>query len=176
MQQLIYYVAMSLDGFIARENGDFSDFTMDDEIITHFVETLGVFGTVLMGRNTYNIGLREGKANPYPMLDTYVLSRSLTQAKYKEVTILSTDFAETVMQLKEKAQKPIWLCGGSDVSAQFLKANLIDEIWVKVNPILLGQGIPLFRSQKLHSKLTCEDKVDFNSGVILLKYSVKDER
>jgi len=172
MQKLIYYVAMSLDGFIAREGGNFSDFVMDDEIIEHFVETIGGFETVLMGRNTYEIGLREEKTNPYPMLDTYVFSRSLKQTTYEDVTVVSTDFSATVLCLKEEAQKPLWLCGGGEVAARLIKENLIDEIWVKVNPILLGGGIPLFRTGPLHSQLNYLDNVAFSSGVILLKYLV----
>ena len=58
MQKLTYYVASTLDGFIAREDGSFSDFPFDEELIADFFATIETFGTVLMGRKTYDVGLR----------------------------------------------------------------------------------------------------------------------
>ncbi|MEL6824412.1 MAG: dihydrofolate reductase, partial [Calditrichota bacterium] len=116
MQKLIYYVAASLDGFIAREDGSFSDFVMDDEIVAHFMESLEQFSSVLMGRKTYEIGLAEGKTNPYPMLESYVVSRSLDQETYPEVNLISSNIEDAVEKIKTTAKNPIWLCGGGKLA------------------------------------------------------------
>ena len=76
MRELIYYVATSLDGFIARKDGSFDDFDWD-EVVSDFLSDLENFGTVLMGRKTYEVGLREGKTSPYPNMRQILFSRTM---------------------------------------------------------------------------------------------------
>lgn len=170
MQKLIYYVAASLDGFIAGEDGSFSDFIMDDEIVAHFMESLEQFGAVLMGRKTYEVGLAEGKTNPYPMLESHVVSRSMEQKDYPEVNIMASNIEETVRKIKASAEKPVWLCGGGEIAGQLCNDGLIDEIWIKLNPIVLGKGIALFGGRTIPGGLALMDQQVLKSGVVVLKY------
>ena len=79
MRTLKYYVACSIDGFIAHGDGSFDGFVPEGEHVAAFFESYKWFDTVLMGRKTYEVGLKEGKTNPYPMLlgfsVSYVLAR-----------------------------------------------------------------------------------------------------
>jgi len=170
MQKLIYYVAVSLDGFIAREDGSFSDFIMDDEIVAHFMESLEQFGAVLMGRKTYQLGLAEGKTNPYPMLESHVITRSLKAEAYPDVNIITSNIKDAVREVKESAEKPVWLCGGGELAGELSDAGLIDEVWLKLNPIVLGRGIALFANRAITGGLALRDQQVLKSGVVILKY------
>ena len=176
MQKLIYYVAASLDGFIAREDGSFSDFVMDDEIVAHFMASLEQFGAVLMGRKTYEIGLAEGKTNPYPMLESHVVSRSLKAESYPAVNTIASDIEDAVVNIKATAKKPVWLCGGGELAGKLNEIGLIDEVWIKLNPIVLGKGIPLFGGRGIPGFLTLTDQQVLKSGVVVLKYKAVGSR
>jgi dihydrofolate reductase len=67
MRALRYYLACTADGFIAHADGSFDGFLLEGEHVADFLESYKWFDTVLMGRKTYEVGLREGKTNPYPM-------------------------------------------------------------------------------------------------------------
>ncbi|MDQ2691638.1 MAG: dihydrofolate reductase family protein, partial [Chloroflexota bacterium] len=160
MRKLIYYVACTLDRFIARSDGSFDFFLPEGphlaDLFDSFPETvpghlraaLGVtrvnqrFDAVLLGRATYEVGLREGVTSPYPHLQQYLFSRSLTESPSAEVELVSEDALPVVEELKRKPGKDIWLCGGAQLAAHLF--SQIDELVLKVNPILLGEGIPLF--------------------------------
>ena len=74
MRGITYYVASSLDGFIAHEDGSFDGFAWDDEVVSDFLADLKSFETVLMGRKTYEVGLKEGKTSPYPAMRQVLFS------------------------------------------------------------------------------------------------------
>ena len=161
MRNLVYYIATSLDGFIARPDGSFEDFPWNDEFIadlqTAFPETFPApfwngehgrvenqrFDTVLMGRKTYEVGLREGLTNPYPTLDQYVFSRSMKESPDPAVVLVSQDAVGVVQALKRESGRSIWICGGSELATDLFEARLIDEVIIKLNPIIFGTGIPL---------------------------------
>ena len=190
MREVIYYIATTLDGFIAHEDGSFNGFSWDDEFIAHllseFPETIPahlkegtgsnnqmkVFDAVLMGRNTYEIGLKQGITNPYPNLNQYVFSRSMDKSPDKNITLISDNALETVKTLKNKTGKAIWLCGGSNLAGQLLEEHLIDSLIIKMNPVLFGSGIQLFSGSKNLIKLSLTECKQFDSGHVLLYYQV----
>lgn len=106
MRKLIYYIATTLDGFIAQKDGSFDGFSWNEEFIAYllseFPETIpahlkeetgsreqnGVFDTVLMGRKTYEVGLQQGIMNPYPTLDQYVFSRTMKESPDEHVKLI----------------------------------------------------------------------------------------
>ena len=114
MRKLIYYVAVTLDGFIAEEDGSADAFPFSDayaaELSALFPETFpGPFRTdggtradnkwfdaVLMGRKTYEVGLEVGIANPYPTLDQYVFSRSMKESPDPQVQLVTDKAIEAV--------------------------------------------------------------------------------
>ncbi len=160
-RKLVYYVACTIDGFIAREDGSFDwalfhgeHFTdlierFPETFPTHLRQALGVsqsarrFDTVLMGRKTYEVGLNEGITSPYAPLRQFVVSRSMPGSPDSAVHLHRGAAIELVRQLKaEESGKDIWLCGGAKLAAALFTE--IDELVLKINPVLIGAGIPLF--------------------------------
>lgn len=159
MRRLVYYVAVSIDGFIADPSGDTSAFPVDPgtlaDLFARYPETcpvqareaLGVtepprrFDTVIMGRRTAQPGLEAGlSAGAYPHLHQIVASRGDT-ALGSGIERWDGDLDHRVAELKERPGRDIWLCGGGETAAQLI--DQIDELQLKVNPVVLGAGIPL---------------------------------
>ena len=170
MRALIYHVATSADGFIARPNGSFEDFPFDAEVVEDFFAAIGEFGSVLMGRKTYEVGLAEGKTNPYPGLESLVFSRTLPTSPDPAVRLISNGAVEVVRELKEREGKAIWLCGGADLAGQLCAAGLVDELVVKLNPLLLGSGIPLFSTVVEPTRLELLEHKAYTGGTLRLRY------
>jgi dihydrofolate reductase len=188
MRALTYLVATSLDGFIAGPDGSFDAFPMQgdhiDALIADYPETLpgpalaalgiepsnDTFDTVIMGWNTFAIGFDQGLGNPYPSLRTYVFSRSHTLGEPSpNLQISAEDPLAVLRRLKqEPSDRQIWLCGGSALAAQLEPE--IDRLVLKLNPILLGAGKPLFglgsyaaRSFELQASRRFQSGVMWNS-------------
>src|SRR5262249_8936090 len=100
------------------------------------------FDTVLMGRKTYEVGLNAGIRSPYEPLRQFVLSRSMPEIPDAAVNLYRGAPLELVRQLKAETGKDIWLCGGAKLAAGVFAE--IDELILKINPVLIGAGIPLF--------------------------------
>ena len=134
-RKLTYYVACTVDRFIAREDGSFDCFPMEGEhfadlfelfpetIPGHLRDILGVkgqnqrFDAVLMGRKTYEVGLNVGVTNPYPSLKQYVVSRSMKSSPDENVELVSGDVISFVQELKKESGRDIWLCGGAELAS-----------------------------------------------------------
>lgn len=157
MRELVYYVATSIDGFIADPTGDFSAFPQDPATLAdlfgrypetcpaHVRELLGVsagarrFDTVLMGRRTHAPAVEAGlEGGAYPHLRQIVATHQGGGA----IEVMDGDVSTRVAALKSEPGMDIWLCGGAELAGQLV--DQIDEIQLKINPILLGDGIPLF--------------------------------
>lgn len=188
MRDLVYYVAVTLDGFIAREDGSFSDFRWDENFLAELMALLPEtfpaplregeldpadnrrFDAVLMGRRTYDVGLREGLTSPYPTLDQYVVSRSITSTPDPAVTLVSDHVVDAVRRLKEMPGRDIWLCGGGVLAAELYAAGLVDEIALKVNPVVFGSGVPMFATPQDPRPLHRVECRTFDSGHALMRY------
>lgn len=173
MSDLIYYVAATLDGFIAHEDGSFDGFEWDDEVVADFFADLEGFGTVLMGRKTYEVGLKEGKTSPYPTMRQVVFSRSMEESPDEAVELVQGDIAGFVRAVKSDAEAPVWLCGGAEVASTLMGAGLVDRVVVKLNPVVFGSGIPLFGAGVDQTSLTLTETKAYDCGIVLLRYVVK---
>lgn len=186
MRKLVYYIASTLDGYIADLNGSTDVFDQPPEYLAQlarrFPETfpahartpLGInspnlrFGTVLMGRHTYEPALHAGIPSPYPHLNQYVFSRHLSADPQSGVHIVSGDPLTVVRELKNQpGPHDLWLCGGGNLASQLVPE--LDELIVKLNPVTLGRGIPLFGNTSRLS-LTLVDSQPLSGGVLLLHY------
>ena len=172
-RKVAYHIASSLDGFIADETDGFSLFPTSGAHVEDYVASLGGYGVCLMGRRTYDMGRAAGVTSPYPMLQQVVFSRSLETSPDPAVELVRGDPAERVRALKAEAGKPIYLCGGGELAATLWEAGLIDEVLLKLNPILLGRGKPLFGGRGVRSDgLRLVEQKGYPTGVLLLRYAV----
>src|SRR5262245_33809764 len=116
MRKLKYHVACTLDGFIAHPDGSFDGFVDQGDHVADFLASYATYDAVLMGRKTYEVGLRVGVTDPYPTMKPYVFSRGMTRSPDPRVTIVSEKAGDVVRALKREPGKDIWLCGGADLA------------------------------------------------------------
>lgn len=169
MRRVLYSVAMSLDGYIARPNGDFDWIPSDSSIDWNVF--MNRFDTVLMGRNTYEITSRQAGGG-MPNMQVYVFSRTLPAADSTNITIAAEDAAGVVEDLKKREGKDIWLMGGGVLFRSLLDARLVDAIEIGIVPILLGDGIPLLPHGATTTRLTLTHSKTHPSGIAILTYDV----
>jgi dihydrofolate reductase len=124
-----------------------------------------------MGRATYEVGLKEGVTSPYPQMKQYLFSRSLKQTPDPNVELVKTDAITAVRRLKESVGKDIWLCGGGELATALFPE--IDKLILRVNPILLGTGIPLFSGIVNETALELSNSKIYSNGFTLLTYRLK---
>jgi dihydrofolate reductase len=173
MRRVRYGVGMSLDGFIADHEGG------TDWLVADPTYDPGPFfasiDTVLMGRITFEGALRQGM-RAYANLRNYVFSRSLRASDYPEVTVIATDAAATVAQLRRETGKDIWLCGGGSLFRSPLGAGLVDTVELGVSPLLLGRaGVSMLPSSPELPKpvrLELTQHQVLPSGLLVLEYAV----
>jgi dihydrofolate reductase len=131
--------------------------------------------TLVMGRKTYQAGLKmnKGKKNPFGGFKSYVFSRTLKARKHGALEIVAGDAVEFVRRLREEPGKDICVMGGGDLARSLFDAGLIDEIGFNIHPVLLGQGIPLFHELKSQIDLELLDSQRFKNGCVYVLYRVK---
>jgi dihydrofolate reductase len=189
MRKLVYYVACTVDRFIARTDGSFDFFLAEGEhvadLLSAFPETipapfrkqLGItaenqcFDAVLMGRKTYEVGLQAGLSNPYPQMQQFVISQTYLEAPDPNVELISADPLAWVKDLKQQPGKDIWLCGGGNLATTLFPA--IDMMILKIHPILLGTGIALFSGIISQTGLVLSHHKIYDNGVMVMHYRLQ---
>lgn len=187
MKKLVYYVASTLDGYIAGPAGQYDFLTATTDhfpyLFEEFPETIPAparahfkisaankhFDTVIMGRGTYEPGLKEGLTNPYPQLRQIVFSKSLSPDTDPSVEFVSSDPLKKVQELKQEKGMDIWLGGGGKLAQQLLPE--IDELILKLTPVVIGEGIPLFSGHFQVKPFRLVSSKTFENGVMILQYS-----
>ncbi|WP_437621809.1 dihydrofolate reductase family protein [Sorangium sp. So ce1151] len=173
MRKVKFSVACTVDGFTAHEDGRLDGFLMEGDHAKDFFESQKEYDTVLMGRGCYDFGRKFGVTNPYPALAQYVFSTTLKESPDPNVKLVSGNAAGVVRELKSSPGKDIWLCGGSDFAASLFAEGLIDEIVVKLNPVVFGSGKSLFSGPIKQTDLELVGTKVYDNGVVLLHYVVK---
>jgi dihydrofolate reductase len=193
LRKLTYFIACSIDGFIGDESGDatFMIPLVDEEFFeylkteypetlpTHGRRPLGIddlpnkrFDTIVQGRASYDLALKEGVTSPYAHLREYVASRTLTESPDPNVEIVADDLLGKVRELKaEDGELGIYLCGGSQIAGELF--DEIDELVVKTYPITLGKGMPMFGSGFSVTGFGLDDFRTFKNGTFVRTYSRK---
>ena len=176
MPRIKLYIATSLDGFIARENGSvnwLTEYENNPETDYGYSEFYSSICTVLMGRKTYEQVLGFGEW-PYKGKRSYVFtSRKELLPHEINVEFVSGDIREFVHQLKESTEEDIWLVGGSQLIRAFFEENLVQDLIIFVVPIILGSGIPLFDhiGKEIRLKTLWVEK--YKNGLIRMEYEVR---
>jgi len=170
VRKVTYHCASSIDGFVALEDGTFDCFAMEGPHVDDFIAKFSDYDTALMGRRTYDVGLAAGVTNPYPMMKTYVFSRTMKESPDEAVTLVSENAEQLVRELKRGEGKGIWLVGAGDLASTLLTAGLIDEICIKLNPIVLAKGIPVVAHTEGPLSFELIDSKVYDNGVVLLTY------
>ncbi len=180
--KLSVYIATSLDGFIARPDGNIDwltnpayDVPGTDFGYQDFMQTVDV---LVMGRNTFEKVLT---FDQWPYLDKKVIVLShvpnlvVTNTLTEKVDVLSLPPTDLVTYLAEHGYRHTYLDGGLTIQA-FLRANLIDELTITRIPILLGQGIPLFGALTTDILLQHLHTTTFPNGFVQSVYGVDARR
>ncbi len=171
MRRLRYSVAMSLDGYIADEDGGYDWIVFDPAI--DFASYLAKIDTLVMGRRTFEMtDTAEGRAL-FEGMHVYVVSTTLDPAAHPDVTVISGDVEDAVAALKKEDGRDIWLFGGGVLFQSLLQFGLVDRVEVGIIPVLLGGGIPLLPGLDGLAKLEFHSAETFESGIALLKYDVR---
>lgn len=166
-RKVILYIAASIDGFIARADGnmDWLD-EVESDGDTGYSEFFSTIDTVIMGNTTYEEILGFDVPFPYPNTKNYVYSYAKT-GQNEFVEYVKGDVRELIELLRETSGKHIWLVGGGKLIESFLQHQLIDEIILTIAPIMLGKGIPLFRGMEVETQFRLQDVQQMNQFVQL---------
>ena len=169
MRKVILGLGISLDGYIARPNGavDFL-FMPKDYSMAPFFATIDA---AIMGRKTLDVALKMGGGSfGGSSMASYVFSHSQPPGERDGLTFIKESPATFICQLRKHPGKNIWLMGGGELAREFLIADLIDELYLGIVPVLLGEGIPLFPSGFPQRDFTLAENKAYSKGLITLKY------
>ncbi|HLN71783.1 MAG TPA: dihydrofolate reductase family protein [Prolixibacteraceae bacterium] len=185
MRKLIFFMHTSLDNFVAGLNGEMDWIKVDDEIFDFVGTMTDDADTALYGRVTYQMmeaywpdaGNKPGATKHdkehstwYNKVPKIVLSKTLNESALKNTRVISENITENINAVKQKDGKNIIIFGSPSASNTLLRKGLVDEFWIFLNPILLGQGIPLFTDITETIPLNLVETKTFNNGVIALHY------
>src|SRR5579864_7581258 len=168
MRKVVLGLGISIDGYIARLSGavDFL-FMPKDYSMAPFFKTID---TAIMGRKTLDDALKMGGSFGGSSMKTYVFSRSKPPGERDGVVFTNKSPATIISQLRKRPGKDIWLMGGGELARDFLKADLVDELYIGMVPVLLGEGIPLFPSGFPQRDFALTENKTYSKGLIALKY------
>jgi dihydrofolate reductase len=173
MRKVTFGGANSLDNYLARPDHAVDWLLFGDEAFAIMADYWKTIDTVLMGRKTYEVALRQGQGGgSYPGVRTYVFSRTPTPGS-EGVTIIATDAVEFVRKLKQEEGKDICLMGGGELARSLFEADLIDELGFNIHPVLLGVGIPLFYPMNHQINLELLECKALKNGCVMVTYRVK---
>jgi len=179
----------SLDGFVARPQGELDWVKLDDAMFDFVAEITNQADTALYGRVTYQMmdaywPTAGNKPNAtkhdiehstwYNKVLKIILSRTLSETGLTNTKIISENISDKINEIKNQEGKNIIIFGSPGACHVLLNQGLIDEFWLFVNPILLSQGIPLFKDVPDIIKLKLIESITFMGGVNALHYGVTD--
>lgn len=172
MRKVIFGGASTLDNFLARTNDAVDWILWGEEAAAVMAEYWARFDTIVMGRKTHEVAMRQGHGGGYPGVKTFICSRTLPESSDQGV-IVHRDAVELIRGLKKQEGKDICLMGGGDLARSLFEADLIDEIGLNIHPVLIGSGVPLFHGMSRQIDLELNQCKPFKNGCVLVTYSVK---
>jgi len=186
MRKLILFLHTSLDGYVARLNGDISWVKIDDEMFDVVARLTDQADTALHGRVTFQLmesywptAAEQPNATKHDIYHSrwynkvlkVVISRTINEAGLTRTLIFNDNITENIRKLKKEKGKNIIIFGSPSTSHYLVSQGLVDEFWLLINPILLGQGIPCFKGLTENISLSLIGNKTYSNGVIELHYS-----
>ncbi|GAA3806825.1 dihydrofolate reductase family protein [Streptomyces phyllanthi] len=187
MRKIILMMSVSLDGYFEGPNREIDWHLVDEELHTHFNQELREMGAFLSGRVTYELmadfwptadrdpnssGPMADFAGIWRNMPKIVFSRTLQHAQW-HTTIVRDVVVEDIRALKAQEGGDLAL-GGADLSAEFMRHDLVDEYRIYVHPVILGRGRPLFPESDTRRALRLVENWRFSNGVVMLRYERSD--
>jgi len=181
MRKVILFMATSLDGYFEGPDHNINWHNVDEEFNKFAIQQTGEFGALLFGRVTYELMAgywpTEAAKHDDPdiaalmnSLSKLVFSNTLQKVEWENTTLVKNNFSEAVSKLKQQAGKDIAILGSSDLTVSLMEQGLVDEFRIMINPVVLGDGKPLFKGIKGQTKLKLIKTKTFKSGNVLLYY------
>lgn len=181
MSKVIFFMLTSLDGYFEGPGRDINWHKVDDEFNQFAIQQTGEFGALVFGRVTYELmttywpteaakrddPIIAGLMNTLPKI---VFSRTLKKVEWENTKLVKDNLVEEITNLKRQPGKDISIFGSSDLAVACIEQGLIDEFRIMVNPIILGDGKPLFKGIKDKLNLKLIKTKTFKSGNVLLCY------
>ncbi len=177
MRKIVYYVASSIDGFISGPNDDVSGFEFTGSGVDRYLNDLKSYDTVIMGKVTYEFGYKygaiPGQPSPaYPHMKHYIFSNSLKfENSSPQVEVKKLDLIE-IDKLQKEEGTEIYLCGGGQFAGWLLDNHKIDILKIKLNPLILGEGVKLFGNSATKYKLKLIDTSNYENGLQIMTFNV----
>lgn len=173
-RKVVLYIAMSLDGYIAKPKDDLSFLSLveRDNEDYGYAEFLNTIDTVILGRRTYEWVLNKIHTNPHADKTMYVYTRTETPNEGKTI-FYTGDLTHLIRQLQAEKGKNIFIDGGAELVNKLLTLQLIDEFIISIIPIFLGNGIRLFEDKQPEKILELVNSKPFASGLVQLHYRLK---
>ncbi len=162
------FISTSLDGYICREDGSI-DWMFDDQDYGYEAFYSEV-DTVIMGRHTWEQLKTLGGYYPYEGKEGVVFSSEAFHEKSQKVTFTTEPVADWLTRAKQEDRGTIWLVGGATMVDECLQAGQVDELILSIHPILLGQGVPLFRGMHPQTLLELASHRVYHTGLVQLVY------
>lgn len=177
MGKVIYYVASSLDGFIATEDHNLDWLTKFgfEPYRAHFDRFMAGVGSLVMGSATYDwVRADQPDSWDFGTKPCFVATtRSLTAPPESDVRFVSGDIrAISPAAVTAAGSGNVWVVGGGVLAAQFVDAGLLDEIWVTYMPVALGRGRPLLPVAEVSPRMHLVGTTAFNGGAAELRFAL----
>jgi len=176
MRKLSLFIAVSLDGYIAKPNDDLSFLRLVEKEGEDYgyAEFTANIDTIIIGRKTYDYVLKEIGSSHYDngKRDVFVITRT-SRPSTGRTTFYTGNLTELVQQLKSDSGKNIYCDGGAEIINELLQYDLIDEFIVSVIPILLGNGTRLFKDGRPEQQLQLVSSETFDTGLTQFHYNRK---
>ncbi len=172
-RKIILGFGISLDGYIARRNGAMDFLVLDKEGEALMADFFAKIDTTIVGRKTA-VGMlkmrKSGEMPETPGITNYVFSRRWKPGKRKEFEVVRGSLTAFVKKLKRRPGKDIYLGGGGELCRSFLQEDLIDELYIGVGPMLLGDGIPGFPGKFPQRDFRLTECKSYSNGSVGLRY------
>jgi dihydrofolate reductase len=176
MRKIIIYAAVSLNGKIARKNGevDWLDTIPNPNNTDYgYYEFYDSIDTTIQGYSTYDQVIHMGVDFPYKDKQNFVLTRKTNLLLDPNVEFITENHIDKIKAIKSEAGKDIWLIGGGQINTLLLNNKLVEEVILHVMPIIIPDGIALFEGIPNEVMLSLNDVKKYESGVVEMKYAVQ---